>query len=59
MQSFYPVNGHVYAINPNGTVKWDFKTLGDVDSSPAIAPDGTIYIGSDYATNAYGADKQN
>lgn len=49
----YPVNGHVYAINPDGTIKWDFKALGDVDSSAAIAADGTIYIGSDYATYAY------
>jgi outer membrane protein assembly factor BamB len=53
----YPVNGHVYAINPDGTLKWDFKTLGDVDSSAAIGADGTIYIGSDYATGAYGDDK--
>ena len=33
-----------YAINPNGTTKWTFNTdffLG----SPAIAADGTIYIG--------------
>jgi outer membrane protein assembly factor BamB len=53
----YPVNGHVYAINPDGTIKWDFKALGNVDSSAAIAADGTIYIGSDYATYAYkGAD---
>ena len=42
-----PVGGHFYAFNPAGTIKWDFKTLADVDSSPAIAPDGTIYVGSD------------
>lgn len=42
-----PVGGHLYAIDPNGTIKWDFRTLGDVDSSPSIAPDGTIYVGSD------------
>jgi outer membrane protein assembly factor BamB len=55
---FYPVNGHVYAINPDGTIKWDFKALGNVDSSAAIGTDGTIYIGSDYPTYAYkGADK--
>jgi outer membrane protein assembly factor BamB len=54
----YPVNGHVYAINANGTLKWDFKALGNVDSSAAIGTDGTIYIGSDYLTHAYkGADK--
>jgi len=51
---FYPVNGHVYAIYAiNGDIKWDFKALGNVDSSAAIGADGTIYIGSDYATYAY------
>ncbi|MGD8613015.1 MAG: PQQ-binding-like beta-propeller repeat protein [Desulfobacterales bacterium] len=48
----------VYAINPNGTLKWDFLTGGDVRSSPAIASDGTIYVGSDdgilYAFNPGG-----
>ena len=48
-----PVNGHVYAINPNGTIKWDFRALGNVDSSAAVAGDGTIYIGSDYANYGY------
>ena len=27
--------------------KWRFKTGADVDSSPAIGPDGTIFVGSD------------
>ncbi|MCL0082390.1 PQQ-binding-like beta-propeller repeat protein [Dehalococcoidia bacterium] len=27
-------------------MKWSFWTGGDVDSSPAIAADGTIYVGS-------------
>jgi len=35
--------------------KWKFKTQGDIDSSPAIGIDGTVYIGSDdrnlYAIN--------
>ena len=48
-----PANGHVYAINPNGTIEWDFRALGNVDSSAAVAADGTIYIGSDYATHGY------
>lgn len=29
-----------------GTVKWTYKTAGDVCSSPAIGEDGTIYFGS-------------
>jgi len=36
----------LYAVNPDGTLKWRFLTGGWVRSSPAIAPDGTIYIGS-------------
>jgi len=32
---------------PNGKEKWKFKTEGDVNSSPTIGPDGTIYFGSD------------
>ena len=29
-----------------GTVLWEFKTGGEVNSSPAIGPDGTVYVGS-------------
>ncbi|MBL4561904.1 MAG: PQQ-binding-like beta-propeller repeat protein [Labilibaculum sp.] len=39
-------DNHVYAINPDGTLKYKFLTGGDVWSSPAIGSDGTIYIGS-------------
>jgi len=52
----YPVNGHLYAIDPMGTIKWDFKTLGDVDSSPAIGSDGRIYVGSDAYDRAFDPD---
>jgi len=39
----------LYAINPDGTLKWSYQTQaqegGAISSqSPAIAPDGTIYI---------------
>lgn len=27
--------------------RWRFETGGDVDSSPAVGPDGTVYVGSD------------
>ena len=38
-----------------GTVLWEFKTGGYVNSSPAIGSDGTVYVGSNddklYAIN--------
>jgi len=38
---------YLFAVNPNGTLKWKYKTGGLIlGSSPAIAEDGTIYIGS-------------
>jgi len=37
---------YLYAIYPNGTEKWKYKTDGLIHgSSPAINEDGTIYIG--------------
>lgn len=36
----------VYAINPDGSLRWSFQTGADIFSSPAIGPDGTIYVGS-------------
>jgi hypothetical protein len=45
-----------YAINPDGTEKWHFRTGFHVYSSPAIGTDGTIYIGSgDHKLYAFGA----
>jgi outer membrane protein assembly factor BamB len=41
-----PRNG-LYAINPDGTLKWHFPA--DISgNSPAIGPDGTIYITEDF-----------
>ncbi len=54
-----------YAINPDGTLKWSNSTFSWAfnQSAPAIAKDGTIYIGSDanrlYAINPDGSDKWN
>ena len=36
----------LYAVNPDGTKKWEFLTGREMWSSPALGPDGTIYIGS-------------
>lgn len=43
---FGTLGNHLYALNPNGTLKWEFEALNNIDSSPAIGPDGTIYFGS-------------
>ncbi|MEW6620109.1 MAG: PQQ-binding-like beta-propeller repeat protein [bacterium] len=51
----------IYAINPDGTKKWEFETGDSVESSPAIGVDGTIYVGSHdhklYAINPDGTKK--
>ncbi len=51
----------IYALNPNGTQKWQ-RLLGLTNSSsPAVASDGTIYVGADnfylYAINPDGTIK--
>ncbi len=38
---------NLYAINRNGTLKWKFKTDGNVTSSPAVDSEGTIYVGGE------------
>jgi len=38
----------LYAINPNGTIKWNFQVGYRVLSTPAISSDGTIYFVSEY-----------
>ncbi len=54
-------NGNVYAIDPGtakgaargtgkGKVKWEFATGGHVYASPAISPDGTVFVGSTCGT---------
>ncbi len=53
--------GILFAINPDGSQKWQFATGSLVVSGPAIATDGTIYVGSFdhnfYAINPDGTQK--
>jgi outer membrane protein assembly factor BamB len=44
-------NTCLYAINPDGSEKWTFKTSRAIDSTPAIGSDGTIYFGSGSETS--------
>jgi outer membrane protein assembly factor BamB len=39
-------NHNLYAVNPEGVLKWQYPTGGEIDDSPAIQVDGTIYFGS-------------
>ncbi|MBP1928148.1 PKD repeat protein [Methanolinea mesophila] len=46
----------LYAIRPDGTLKWNFTTGGQMElASPAIGSDGTIYIANN-DTNLYAVD---
>jgi len=53
--------GALFALNPNGTLKWSFLTGGGICSTPAIGVDGAIYFGSNdsrlYALNPNGTLK--
>ena len=51
----------IVAVNPNGTMKWSYKTGYSITGAPAIGNDGTIYCGSGdtyfYALNLDGTLK--
>ena len=38
---------HLYAVAPDGTLLWLLDFGGDIDTTPAIARDGTIYVAGD------------
>ena len=37
----------IVAVNPNGSLKWELKTSGEVVGSPAVGFDGTVYVAID------------
>ena len=45
-------DNRLYAIDPNGTLKWSYSTGGKIVSSPAIGVDRTVHFGS-YDKNLY------
>jgi len=61
------LDNYLYAVNPDGSQKWAFDTgiwasyNLNGSGSPAISPDGTIYVGSEdgsfYAINPDGTQK--
>jgi glycerophosphoryl diester phosphodiesterase len=56
------VNGHenkkIYALNPNGTLKWIFTTEGNAESVPAIDNNGYLHFG-DRSGNYYIIEDKN
>gem|GEM_PF-6234611 len=47
-------NRKLYAFSPNGSVQWTYPIEGDAyNVSPAIARDGTIYMGSVFGKKFY------
>jgi outer membrane protein assembly factor BamB len=43
-------DGHLYALNPDATLRWKFPAVGSIGavrSKPAIGPDGIIYFGAE------------
>jgi large repetitive protein len=47
--------GNLYAISPQGSQKWRLPIYGSTQHiSPAIGPDGTVYIRSENVTSLFG-----
>ena len=44
--TIYTGGDAIYAIEPDGSLRWRFATGAHVASAPAIADDGTVYAGS-------------
>jgi len=64
MKNAYSANNTLCALNPDGTVKWNFVTWSFIELlTPAIGSDGTIYIGTEdnhmYAVYPNGTEKWN
>jgi len=48
------VFGHLYALQPNGALKWLVRSAGD--KGVAVGGDGTIYVASESFINAFNPD---
>jgi outer membrane protein assembly factor BamB len=38
---------HLYCLEADGRLRWAVDLGGDIDGTPALAADGTIYVGAD------------
>ena len=46
----------IYALKPDGSLKWQAQTIHDCRTGPTLAADGTIYIGACDGMNAFNSD---
>ena len=37
---------YIRSLNPDGTLRWEYRTEGWITGCPALAEDGTLYVGS-------------
>ncbi len=44
--TLYAGGDAVYALNPNGSLRWRYATGGHVGTAPALLADGTVVVGS-------------
>lgn len=53
--TIYVARKHLWAVNPDGSIKWSFSFLEEDEdvfqSSPAISNDGIIYLGTNIGEN--------
>jgi len=57
---FSSLDGHLYALNPDGSERWEFQLATESYSSPAVGSDGAIYIAAGqnlHAVNPDGSEK--
>lgn len=40
-------NDQLYALSADGSKRWQFEVPGELDSAPAVGPDGTVYVGDE------------
>ena len=40
--------GMIFALDPDGTLLWDYQTHGSAGGSPVIGPDGTIIAAAEH-----------
>lgn len=50
-----PEHSYLYAVNPDGSLKWKFETGLPISCSPSIGADGTVFFGCDNFSSATSA----